>query len=254
MLIGNRRRKNTNWTAVASCSRLIATFVIVTALFQAGCSKKTRPSMISAAPVKVAMLPFNAPEDRQDLKWAAIAAPISMAKALKRSPDLQILPLWETMPVAIEQAGPSRSFNQESATNAANWLSAKWAVTGDITATKSGITMTIEFIPAKENMVPFRFTRKGKLEKQFFSLGFPLAANQFLRYLMAKPLEKDRGKVRALNYFEDVARAVDREYGWFVAADPGKAQETVNSLLSADPQLAKDLFSPSIYPALTKVK
>lgn len=254
MSIGNKRMDTGNEAAIAAGARLIAAFVIVTVLLQAGCLKKSRPSMMSAAPVKVAMLPFNAPEDREDLKWTAIAAPISLAKALKRSQELQILPLWETMPVAIENAGPSRSFNQESAASAANWLSAKWAVTGEITAGKSSITMIVEFIPAKENLVPFRYTRKGRVEKQLFSLGFPLAANQFLRYLMAKPLEKERTKVRALTYFKDLAESVDREYGWFVAADPGKAQDDINGLLSTDPQLARDLFSPSIYPALATAK
>ena len=50
------------------------------------------------------------------------------------------------------------------------------------------------------------------------------------------------------------AEALDREYGWFVDADPGKAQETVSELAHSDERLAQSLFSPALYPDLSPKK
>ena len=47
-----------------------------------------------------------------------------------------------------------------------------------------------------------------------------------------------------------VAEALDREYGWFVEAEPGKAQEIVEELMRRDGRLARLLFNPKIYPQL----
>jgi hypothetical protein len=49
-----------------------------------------------------------------------------------------------------------------------------------------------------------------------------------------------------------LAEALDREYGWFVDAEPGKAQEIVADLALKDDRLARLLFNPSVYPVLTK--
>jgi hypothetical protein len=58
----------------------------------------------------------------------------------------------------------------------------------------------------------------------------------------------------AMTASRDLAEALDREYGWFVDAEPGKAQDVVAKLLLTDEHLAKSLFSPTLYPGLTEKK
>ena len=48
--------------------------------------------------------------------------------------------------------------------------------------------------------------------------------------------------------------ALDREYGWSAEAEPGKAQEIVASLVRSNEQLARALFSPTLYPSLAEKK
>jgi hypothetical protein len=248
----DRKMPNHSFSArlvVATAALVIVSFV----LLQSACfSKKVKTEAMPGAPVRLALLPFNVPSDSKDLRWTALAAPILMAKAGENAEGLDILPLWETMPVALNIAGVSRTFTQDSAATVASWVSAKWSTLGEIGPTKTGISLTVDFIPARSNLVPFRYAKTGKLD--LAGAGLHDAYNQFLRYLAAKPFPRTRGNELAMTATKDLAEALDREYGWFVEAEPGKAQDIVTKLLRTDEHLAKSLFSPTLYPALTEKK
>jgi cell division septation protein DedD len=174
-----------------------------------------------------------------------------MAECAEKSPDLEIVPLWESLPIAVEALGASRAITPEVAAYVASRLTARWASQGDITPSKAGITLLVDFIPARPTLVPFRYENDGPVT----SLGnhFREAFEQFLRYLVARPLGKD---VRTPDpaSIREIAEALDREYGWFSSAEPGKANTVVASLLRTDKQLAGLLFNPNLYPGLETSK
>jgi hypothetical protein len=234
---------------VAAAALLIALFVVS----QPACfRKKVAPEAVASTPTRIALLPFNVPPEDRDLRWIALAAPILMAQEGERAEGLDIIPLWESMPVALNISGASRSFTQESAATVASWLTAKWSTLGEITTTKPGISMIVDFIPARSSEVPFRYTRSGKPDT--VGAGFQDAYSQFLRYLVAKPYPRTRNNDLTMTQAKDLAEALDREYGWFVDAEPGKAHEVVTSLMRSDQRLAKSLFSPTLYSELTEKK
>jgi hypothetical protein len=231
---------------------LLITAAVLLIFFQPACSKKAKPQSAAANPVKVLLLPLEVSEANKDLRWTAMAAPILLAKEMENTQDLMVIPLWQTMPTVIATAGASRTFNDESAASTANWLGAKWSIMGAISPVKGSISITIDFIPGKRNQVAFRYLKTRKLE----SLGpaFHEAIRQFLRYQLFKPLGPAKGNEPGLNSVKDLAEALDREYGWSVDADPGKAQDIVARLAKSDERLARLLFNPSIYPALAQNK
>jgi hypothetical protein len=232
---------------------LLAVSAILILFSQAACFlKKNKTPVAPAPPARIVLLPFNIPSGNKDLHWAAFAAPILMAKACEQTSDLVLVPLWEALPAATESAGASRAFNQASAAATANWLSAKWSSVGEISPTKTGVSMTVDFIPAKSNEVPFRYMKSRSINLLPFS--FHQAIRQFLHYVAAKPLKPARGTEQNMKSVKALAEALDREYGWFVNADPGKAQEIVADLARTDERLARFLFNPSLYPVLAQGK
>jgi hypothetical protein len=214
--------------------------------------KKSKAPVVSLSSVRIVILPFSVPAGSKDLNWTAMAAPVLLAKASRQNPDLTLVPLWESMPPALESAGASRTFTPESAVSAANWLAADWAIQGEITPVKSGVSMSIEFLPAKSNQIPFRYIKTMKLE--MLEPCFYDAFRQFLRYLMVKLPEKQVTSDQKFTLQKPLGEALDREYGWYVEANPGKAQDEVADLLILDDRLARFLFNPSIYPALAEKK
>jgi hypothetical protein len=228
---------------------MIAAAALLLSFFQSACFfKKSKVKVTPVSEVRIAILPFNVPAGNQDLRWAAMAGPILMGKVIERAKDLNVTPLWETMPTAIEAAGVARSFTPETAASIATWLSVKWSVMGDLSTTKTDIRMIVDFIPAKTASVPFRFTKSGKIDD--VGARIPEAFSQFAYYLTIRPLESAQKKLPALTSVKKLAEALDREYGWFVAAEPGKAQSIVSELASTDVRLARFLFNPSLYPSL----
>jgi hypothetical protein len=232
--------------------RLLAASAMLCLCLQCACSKKSKAPVAVIAPVRVVLLPFGVPADNKDLQWEAMAAPILLAKASELAPDLVVVPLWEAMPTAIQSAGASRIFTQESAASVATWLSAKWSILGDISATKTGITTIVDFIPAKNNQIAFRYMKARRTD--FLGSDSREAIMQFLRYLVARPLESAKGNLPNMTSVKTLAEALNREYGWLVDADPGKAQEVVANLARSDDRLARLLFNPSLYPALAQAK
>jgi hypothetical protein len=233
---------------------IIATSVLAAILMmQSACSKKIKPEAVSSSsPVRLVLLPFNVPSGDQELRWAAMAAPILMAKAGEKTPGLEIIPLWQTMPTALNAAGPSRAFTEQSAANVASWMSAKWSVLGELAPAKTGVSMVVDFVPARANVVPFRYLKTGKLDA--IGASFYDAYVQFLRYLVAKPFQPEQDNEMTMTSVKDLAEALDREYGWSGEAEPGKAQEIVASLIRSNEQLARTLFSPTLYPSLSEKK
>jgi hypothetical protein len=172
-----------------------------------------------------------------------------MAEAVKNSPDLEIVPLWESLPIVIEALGSSRTITIENAAYVASRLSARWATQGGVTPDESGVSMLIDFIPSKATVVAFRYEKKGRQA----SVGDYVreACQQFLRYLVAQPLD-DNARMPQPEAVRQVAEAIDREYGWFVPAEPGKSDQVVSALLQSDKQLAGLLFNPNLYPAIQR--
>jgi hypothetical protein len=200
----------------------------------------------------VVFLPFHTSEGNKDLQWTALAIPIMMAKISERASALEPVPLWEVMQTAIEAAGNSRSFTDESAANVASWVAAKWSVIGELTSTGKSVSLTVDFIPAKSNLVAYRYMKTGNLDSVGPNLR--VAFEQFLRYLAAKPLDARSEKLQNLTSFRKLAETLDREYGWHVAAQPGKAHEMVSSMARSDERLARFLFSPTLYSNLGPAK
>lgn len=229
----------------------IALAALLLALSQPACSKKSKAEPVITSPVRIVLLPFNVPAGNKDVQWAALAAPILLAKTGQQAKDLDIIPVWQTMPTALQAAGSSRTLTVESAANLATWMSAKWALLGELTPSKNGVSVVIDFIPAKSNLIPFRYVKSGKLDS--IGADFRDAYNQFLRYLVAKPVEPSR-KDANLASVKDLAEAFDREYGWFVEAEPGKAQDAISPLMGSDERLAQSLFNPSVYPSISPKK
>ncbi len=203
---------------------------------------------VPPAPVRIAYLPLNVSSDNTNLRWLSLAVPILMAKASESAPDLETVPLWEAMPVAVEAAGNSRTLTAETAAYVASRLSAKWATQGDLEPAKGGVLLTVDFIPARTTLVPFRFQTQTSID----SLGslFGGALDQFLRYLVVRPMAKGTNTGLKSDVLKPVVEALDREYGWFVTADPGKSNKIVADLVRSDNRLARLLFNPSLYPGM----
>jgi hypothetical protein len=188
----------------------------------------------------------------KELQWAAMAAPALLVKASRRLPDIEVVPFWEVMPVAISAAGATRRFDDESASSLANWVSVQWAVIGEIRRTKSASShsMVVDFIPAKSNKVPFRHIRTRRVENigTFFYLGL----RQWLSYATGRPIPLLQTREPGLQKMQPLGEALDKEYGWFMTAEPGAAQSLINELTLEDEDWVKLMFSPTMYPSLAK--
>ena len=209
---------------------------------------KTAAPQVTPTIIRIVFLPLNIPNENPDLRWLSLAVPIMMAKVSESAPDLEPVPLWEVMPVAAEAAGTSRSITAEVAAYIASRLTAKWATEGELSPAKGGVHMTVDFIPAKTTLVPFRYEKGTTID----SLGghFPEAFEQFLRYLVARRMPRGDSRSLKVDSMKEVAEALDREYGWFVTADSGKSGKIAEELARTDNRLARLLFNPSLYPGM----
>jgi hypothetical protein len=231
---------------------LIVALAIAFVFFQSACSKKNKVAISPLSGVQLALLPFNIPSGNQDLRWTAMAGPIMMAKISEYAMDIEVIPLWQSMPASLEAGGASRSFTAESAAYIASFLAVDWSAMGEISPSKSGVSIMIDFIPPRSLQVPFRFKKSGKIDDVGSQL--PAALNQFFYYLGARPLAPIDKKLPTMTEMKSLAEVLDREYGWFVEANPGKANEVVADLARTDVRLARMLFNPALYPALAPTK
>jgi hypothetical protein len=228
--------------------------VVLTATVQTACSKKVRVAVEDSGPVRVVVLPFMvSPEkagENKELQWAAMAAPALLVKASRRLPDMVVVPFWEVMPVAVSVAGAARSFDDENASSLANWMSAQWAVMGEIQKTGSSYSVVVDFIPTKSTEIPFRYIKTRRMEN--IGTTFYLGLRQWLRYATARPIPLLQIKEPGLQKMRALGEALDREYGWFATAEPGNAQALVDELVREDEDWTKLMFSPTMYPSLPK--
>ncbi len=234
-----------------SLLRAAAVLTVLVMLLQPACLFKKHKAAAPPAPptsVRIVYLPLNLPSENTDLRWLSLAVPVIMAKVAENAPDLETVPLWEAMPVAVEAAGNSRSLTPESAAYVASRLSAKWATEGEFRPARGGVQVTVDFIPARTTLVPFRYEREGSID----SLGnhFADAFEQFSRYLVVRPMIKGATTNLNLKSLRQVVDALDREYGWSVTANPGKSDKIAADLAQSDSRLARLLFNPSLYPGM----
>ena len=231
---------------------MLAVVVLLAAAAQTSCSKKVRVAIEDQGPVRVVVLPFmisaeKAGEDKE-LQWAAMAAPALLVKASRRLPDIEIVPFGEVMPVAISVAGAARSFTDENAASIANWISAQWAVVGEIRKTGTSYTVVADFIPTNSTTVPFRHIKTRRMEN--VGTTFYVGLRQWLRYATAKPLPLLQIREPGLQKMRPLGEALDKEYGWLTTAEPGAAQALVDELAIEDDEWASLMFSPTMYPSL----
>jgi hypothetical protein len=237
---------------------------VLLASAQTACSKKTRVAVEDSGPVRVVVLPFAFAVDEgldgksgamkpADMQWMAMAAPALLLKASRQYPDLDMVPLPDVMPTAIAAAQAARSFTDESASSLANWVSAQWAVVGEVRQVKrNSYSVVVDFIPAKSTDVPFRHIKSRKLEN--IGMSFQGGLRQWLRYTTGKRIPLTRAKQPGLDKMKPLGEALDREYGWLVSAEPGAAKESVEAAMAEDEEWAKLLFSPTMYPQLAPAK
>ncbi len=233
---------------------LILILLALPGLFlQSGCFfRKRTPAAAPAlpAPVRIILLPVNAPEGKADLRWTSLAATVRMAEIAAAAPDLEPMPLWESTPAVLQTLGNSRTITAEIAEFTAARLTARWGTVGDLITVNNAPTLRLDFIPSKPSLVPFRYEKPSAIN----ALGpqFQEAFTQFLRYLIVRPLMEDRIRHLDAARLKEVAQALDEEYGWFVAAKPGAAGKVVEDLARSNHDVARLLFNPTLYPVLAK--
>ncbi len=198
------------------------------------------------SPIRIALLPGNVPAGSDELQWLATATPLLMAQATEDSPDIEVVPLWESMPITIETVGESRTITEENAAYVASRLSARWATLCSVSPDKAGAALLLDFIPAKPTLVPFRYEKKVAVSG--LNSSFREAFNQFLRYLVAEPLAEK--KLPDPASLRPVAEAFNREYGWSVAAEPGKSEAVVIGFARSNQAIAELIFNPNLYPGI----
>ncbi len=238
-----------------ACRRFLAALTGLIFLAQPACLFKKHKAAAPQAPppaVRIVYLPLNVSGEDAKIRWVALAVPVMMAKASEEAPDLDMVPMWEAMPLAIEAAGTSRIITPEVAAYIASRLTAKWAAEGELSPTKRGVKVTVDFIPVKTTLVPFRYEKESSID----SLGghFTDAIAQLLRYLVLRPMPRYESETAPqpldVDTLKEIVEALDREYGWFTTADPGKSDKVVADLTHSDNRLARLLFNPSLYPGI----
>jgi hypothetical protein len=234
-------------------ARLLLALSLFALSMQTGCLfHKNRGAGIAAlpAPVRIAFLPFIVPEENAELRWIALAAPVMMTEVSAGARDLEPAPFWESMPAAIQIMGASRRITPEIADFIASRLTARWAGAGEITAGEDDIILRVDFVPSGSSSVPFRYEARTSLPA--LDGNFAEAFEQFLRYLIMPRLERENIEMPDERMFREIAATLDVEYGWFVPAKPGAAQNIVERLAASDLKLARLLFNPALYPVLAK--
>ncbi|MEJ2109540.1 MAG: hypothetical protein P8Z37_06430 [Acidobacteriota bacterium] len=234
-----------------SGDRLITATILLAAFFQFACifGGGDKAVVMPTAPIRIAFLPFNTPVDSTDLQYTSMASPIMMALIVRNSQSMEPVPLWESMRFTMESVRNSRTIGAGNAAYVANWLNADWAVMGSLS--KEGtdkVSLMIDFIPARDTSVPFRYLKNVKMDA--VDENVRKAFNQFLNYISSPQMENTRERHLTFVSLRQLAEVMNKEYGWTVAAEPGKAEETVNNLVKSDPWLARFLFNPTLYAAL----
>jgi hypothetical protein len=225
--------------------------LVLSLLFAPAClfRKKKAPevSKYPAAPIRCAPLPFNIPPDHSDLRWVSFGAPTVMARLLEEAPDLEAVALWESIPVALESVGETRTITPENAAYLATRLTARWAIQGELLPARRGMRLRIDFVPARASQVAYRY--EGPFSPESMVQRMREALQQFLEYLIVRPLPR-KTQEGGLGELKQIAQALEQEYGWYGTANPGKAEKVVAQLAASHMGLARILFNPTLYAIL----
>jgi hypothetical protein len=234
-------------------ARILISLALLGSLLLPGClfrKNKPGPPPTFPAPVRLLLLPLNIPRDYVDLRWASLATAVMMAEIALAAPDLEPVPLWESWPAALQTLGQSRTITPEIAEFTAARLTARWAGQGDLLIAQNAFIVRVDFVPSRPSLVPFRYEKSSSLDG--LAPRFLEAFEQFLRYLTVRPFAKEKIRPMDAKQLQEVAQALDVEYGWFVPAKPGNAAKLVGELANVNRDLARLLFNPSLYPILAK--
>ena len=231
--------------------RFLISLTLVGMLILPGClfrRNKVPDATTFPAPARLVFLPMNVPQANEDLHWISIATTVISANAALAAPDLGPVPLWESLPTALQSLENSRTVTPDIAELVAGRLSARWATQGEVSTAGNAFQLRLDFIPSRPTLVPFRY-EKG-VSAETMQPRIQEAFEQFLRYLIVRPMAERGVMPLDLNKLKEIAQAIDVEYGWFVSAKPGAAGKTVEDLAKTNLALAKLLFSPTLYPIL----
>jgi hypothetical protein len=246
-------RKSSKRSWILRASGLLIALAVLGLLLGSGCLfRKRKPPAAPAlpAPVRIALLPLNVPQANADLRWMSFATIVTMGEIAQAAPDLEIVPVYESVQAALQSLGNSRMLTQDIAELVATRLSARWASNGEITAAGNSLTLLVDFVPSQSTRTPFRYQKP--LPAEAIQSRLMEAFEQFLRYLIVRPVQADRLKLLDMKKLREIADALDAEYGWYGTPRPGASTKVVEDLAQSNPRLAKVLFSPTLYPVLAK--
>lgn len=230
--------------------RLVACLLLAGLLLEPACffkKKKGAEPKYPSAPVRCALLPLNVPAEDGDLHWVAFATTYLMARFAGQAQDLSAAALWEAVPVALESLGEGRSITAQTGAYVASRVTARWAIQGELLPVKNGMRLRLDFVPTQSSMVAYRY--ESAFSPETMVQRMREAFEQFLGYLMARPLPKKTGEIGTAE-LKLIGEALDMEYGWYHPADPGKADSVVADLAKSQMEVARLLFSPTLYPVL----
>lgn len=235
----------------AAFIRGAAVLVLVFGLLQPAClfrkKKVLEASKYAAAAVRCVPLPLNIPLEHPEMRWVALGATVVMARLLRDAPDLEAVPLWESIPIAQGLVGETRTITPENAAYLASRLGARWAIQGELLPVRRGMRLRIDFIPARASQVAYRY--EGPFAPDRLEQRMREAFRQFLEYLIVRPLPRRMDAGSSID-LQAIAQALEQEYGWHGAASPGKAEAIMARLAASDIEVARILFSSTLYPAL----
>jgi hypothetical protein len=251
LLNSDRLLRQSTWRH-DSCLLLIGVALFGLLLMPGCLFRKHKPPAAPAlpAPVRAVLLPLNIPLEKSDLRWMSLGILVGTADVALAAPDIELVPVWESVPAALQSLGEARTVTSDIAELVATRLSARWSSQGEVITSGNSLTMRLDFIPAKPTLVPFRYEKGTGIDSM--QPRFQEAWEQFLRYLIVRPLQTSKIRPMDAKRLKEIADALDLEYGWFVAAKPGASGKVVGDLARSNPALARILFSPTLYPVLAK--
>lgn len=211
--------------------------------------KAAAPEVVPQGPIRLVFLPANITADNSEMRWLSLAVPVMLSKVSALSTDLDPVPLWQSMPIAVENAGAARAINPELASYVASRMGARWAAMGDLAPSKDGFTVIIDFIPVNTASYAYRYQKAlslSALESNLYQ-----ATSEFLNYRLPKPvIAKESRATMDTGTLRQIAEALDSDYGWFVPPAPGRGDAIAAGLSRSDSRLARLIFSPTLYPVV----
>ncbi len=156
---------------------------------------KTSSPVQPAPTVSIAVLPLNVAESLQSppgsreprlseeeprLRSIAIASAVAATRVLHGIPGIEPVPIWQALLVASGKLGNSRHVSPSAAAELANMLNVRWTMMGEISPGPEGYVLLIDFIPARQALIPFRYQRG--VQPELLNRRVNEALEQFLRY------------------------------------------------------------------------